>query len=544
MNLGTPSPASEFGGEYSLAGNGRRSRSVQATGVIMRLDHLRPRMDWAILTMLVGVAMFLYLNLFALPNTPFLQAGDQVYFWVFAQRMSYGEHVYRDFLQFTPPGTDLLYLILLKLFGNRIWLPNITDIALGVALCWVCFRVARQIMEYRLALLATFVFLVLVYGGALNGTHHWFSMLAIMCATAIAMQGAGGARIAAVGALSALASFFTQTHGLFATAGFAVFLIAEETLTKGNWRKLVSHLVLLFAVFAVVLAALTAYFAFMVGLKQLWYFQVTYARKYLAFGQHPLFLGLGVVPTWRSLPIVAQRVFIYLALPMTYGFVLVCCWRKRRDPTFRNRRELMLLCLIGLLLLIEVTFSPSYLRLYAVSMPGIILLVWIISRGGRIGRYAVGLAWVGVVGLGLQQTLWRHHHPSVVADLPTGRVAAAPQVCEKLVWVMQHTQPGQFFFQGTWPGVYFPLELRNPVFLSEITGYESTRPQDVQRSIQELEQKQVRYVLWTEYNDHADPNYPSAYHLAPLRAYLHDRYQRVQVFSDQDEIWERIVRHD
>jgi hypothetical protein len=54
-----------------------------------------------------------------------------------------------------------------------------------------------------------------------------------------------------------------------------------------------------------------------------------------------------------------------------------------------------------------------------------------------------------------------------------------------------------------------------------------------------LESKGVRYVLWSKYNEDADPNYPLAYHLAALRAYLQNRYHRVQVFSDQDEIWER-----
>jgi hypothetical protein len=72
-----------------------------------------------------------------------------------------------------------------------------------------------------------------------------------------------------------------------------------------------------------------------------------------------------------------------------------------------------------------------------------------------------------------------------------------------------------------------------------MTAYESTRPEDVQRTVQELGDKQVQYVLWTEYNDYPDAKYQSAYHLSPLRDYLHDRYRRVHVFSDQDEIWER-----
>jgi hypothetical protein len=501
--------------------------------------HAQRGIDWFVPTLLLGIAGFLYLNLFAWPNIPFLQAGDQIYFWVFAQRMSHGERVYRDFFQFTPPGTDLLYLLFLKIFGLRIWLPNATDVALGVALCWACVGIARQIMARSLALLATLLFLVLIYGGALNGTHHWFSVLAIMCAARIGLLGMNATRLAGIGALLGLASFFTQTHGLFAAAGFALFLIAQGCMTDRNWRELARALAELFGVFAVVLAALNGYFAHAIGIEKLWYFQVSYSRQYLAFGQHPLLLGIGPVPTWHGLPTFIERVFIYLALPIVYGSVLVYIWRKSRSSIDRERKDVMLLCFIGLSLLLEVSFSPNYVRVYAVSMPGIILLVWILGRSQRIWRHAVVLAWIGIACLGVQQTVSRHHQESVVVVLPTGTVAATTDAYEKLVWGIQHTRPGQFFFQGTWPGLYFPLELRNPAYLSEMTAYESTRPEDVQRSVQELDDKQVQYVLWTEYNDYPDAKYQSAYHLSPLRGYLHDRYRRVRVFSDQDEIWER-----
>jgi len=86
--------------------------------------HARRGIDWFVLTMLLGIAGFLYLNLFALPNIPFLQTGDQIYFWVFAQRMSQGERVYRDFFQFTPPGTDLLYLFFSEDFRSTDMAPK------------------------------------------------------------------------------------------------------------------------------------------------------------------------------------------------------------------------------------------------------------------------------------------------------------------------------------------------------------------------------------------------------------------------------------
>jgi hypothetical protein len=87
--------------------------------------------------------------------------------------------------------------------------------------------------------------------------------------------------------------------------------------------------------------------------------------------------------------------------------------------------------------------------------------------------------------------------------------------------------------------LYLPLQLRNPVFLNEITENDSTRPADVERVIQELDEKTVHYVLWSPYNDYPDPEFPASYHLRLLRDYLGTHYHRVHVFSDEEEIWQQ-----
>src|ERR1051326_8864119 len=145
------------------------------------------RVLWCLLVLL-AVVSYPYLNLFAFPHTPYLLGGDQAFFWMDAQRMLGGEHVYQDFFQFTPPGTDLVYLALFKLFGLRVWVTNATVLVLGVALCWVCFAVAREIMARGPAVLATLLFLTLIYGRLLNGTHHLFSLLIVMCAVKVGMR--------------------------------------------------------------------------------------------------------------------------------------------------------------------------------------------------------------------------------------------------------------------------------------------------------------------------------------------------------------------
>jgi hypothetical protein len=70
-------------------------------------SRLRSGFDWFTPGILFGSPVYLYVSLFAFPNIPFLLSGDQVYFWMNAQRMLHGEHIYQDCFQFTPPTNEL-----------------------------------------------------------------------------------------------------------------------------------------------------------------------------------------------------------------------------------------------------------------------------------------------------------------------------------------------------------------------------------------------------------------------------------------------------
>src|ERR1700754_1858685 len=126
-------------------------------------------MGWYVSTVLAGM-VYLYANLFLSAKTPFLLGGDQVYFWMGAQRILDGQAVYRDFFQFTPPGTDLLYAAFFKVLGTHIWVPNTVVIVLGVVMGCISLSLSRQLMDGPPAALATGLFLVLIYAKALNAT--------------------------------------------------------------------------------------------------------------------------------------------------------------------------------------------------------------------------------------------------------------------------------------------------------------------------------------------------------------------------------------
>jgi Dolichyl-phosphate-mannose-protein mannosyltransferase len=507
---------------------------------LCRLEPSRPlwrQLDGFIGLVMLGTIAYLYLSLFVLPNTPILQADDQVFFWMNAQRMLHGDRAYVDFFQYTPPGTDLFFLLLFKLFGARIWVLNAAVLALGAALCWVCFRVANQIMKRPLALLATVVYLILIFSKLLNATHHWFSILMVMCATSVIIRTRTARRVAIAGGALGLAAFFTQTHGVAAVAALAIFLIWEQYRAQRSLRDILTPPVMLSVSFAGAVLGLNAYFIASVGLNHLWYEQVTYVRRFGLQGFQNL--GLPALLTWHSLPTVGQQVFVYLLLPIIYLLSLLRFWIGSSDPRSDDDRRTALLSLVGLFLLAEVALSPNWLRIYAVSMPGIILAIWILGRMGKVRRYAILLIWAGIASLALTQTWRRHHQPYAVVELPGGTAAVPAPKWEELHWIMQHTKPGDFFFQADWPGMYVPLELRNPVFLDAVGANEQTRPEYVDLTIRQLEERKVRYVLWSRRLDNSNVNRPWEYHLEPLKNYLRDQYSRVKTFADQDEVWER-----
>lgn len=499
---------------------------------------------WFLFLMLLGISGYLYLNLFLVTKVPILLSGDQVYFWMNGQRMLHGEHPYADFFQFTPPGADVFYLFLFKLFGPRIWILNCAVLVLGIALCWVCFLIAHEIMERHFAVLSTLLFVTLVYTRLLNATHHYFSVLAVMGATAILMRGDSTRRLFIAGALLGIASFFTQTHGIVALVGVTFLLGWERNRTNESWRSFGRKEAILLFSFLLALLILSAPFIARVGIRQLWYFQVTYVRKAMVHGPETHLLGMPQYANWRALPLLfvlseyGRHFLVYALLPLTYLLVLIWCHRSRLSEN-ANFRKVALVALVGSCLLGELIFSLNWLRLYAVSMAGIVLFVWVISTSTRFRRYALVSVWALVMLLGSSQPWFAQHRQYRTVDLPAGRSAVAGEnEFEELEWGLDHTHAGDFFFQATWPGMYIPLGLRNPVFLD--TASTMLNPQWAEQAVQQLEVRQVRYVMWAARLDYpADPNRSRSANIIPLRTYLQTRYRLAKVFQDGDEVWER-----
>jgi hypothetical protein len=484
--------------------------------------------------LILGSGTYLFLNMFNSRGVPFLLGGDQVFFWLYAQRLLAGELVYRDFLQRTPPGADLIYMAAFRLLGPRIWVPNLVVLALGIALCWVCFRVAESFLTRPQALLAASLFLVLLYGRMLNGTHHWFSELAVLGTVAVLQKGTSLNRIAIAGVLLGIATFFTQTRGPAVAVGMTGYLLWEWWRRKTSWRECLKRIAAGSACFLLTCVLLFGYFIAGAGPRQVWYWLVAYPARYMVYHSFDLLAPesrghLGVVPYF----------FVYAALPVAYVFSLGRGCRELPVSAETERRTL--LTFAGVATAIEVSGSPSWLRVFCVAAPGIVLLAWAMAQTKRFQRSIAGLTWCGVIAVALLQTMAHHRGDhTVIVRTSFGEAATTAPAAEKLEWIGQHTRPGDFFFQAGWPGIYLPLGLRIPVYVDSVGSFDETRPEWVAACVQQLEGKHVRYVLWEPLlNSPGDTAHLETYHLAPLRDYLRERYRMTYRFADQDEIWER-----
>jgi hypothetical protein len=153
-------------------------------------------------------------------------------------RLLHGERVYRDFFQFTAPGTDFFCLSLFRIFGANSWVTDLAVILVGAALCWGCFDLASQLMDRGWALLSTGLYLVFIYGKLLDATHHWFSLLAVACPIRILLPERTAARIVAAEILLGIASFFTQTSGAAGLLGLLLVLPWECNSARGPRGRL------------------------------------------------------------------------------------------------------------------------------------------------------------------------------------------------------------------------------------------------------------------------------------------------------------------
>jgi hypothetical protein len=532
---------------------------------------------------LVSLFTFLvcYFRSFIFPNIPIIFWGDQVGFFYGGSRIVSGQLPYRDYFQFTPPGTDLTYALLIKCFGLRAWIPNLLMAFLAATMVWLITILSRKLMRGPVSLLPAVLFTGFILYGSLDPTHHWFSTVAVMAAMLVLFDGTSLTRIATAGALCGVAACFTQTKGATAVAGFVAYLIYKSWQNRGPANEAIGRKVnakvnvrvgenvsdkvnnwavqclLLCLAAAVVFFAVNAYFIGAAGLKQWLYCMIAYPLKY-----YPApsvnnwrvllydFQSRGGALRWICYP------FVYATVPLVYiAFFFTLRWQPKKNESV-PWDHLVLLTLTGLGMFLAIASSPSMKRMCTVSAPAIILLTWMLNTWrldariaklrspNRSAKSPVGpkimfaLAAIALV-FAIEPTIHTQLRHNAYLNLPAGRVAFPdPAIYQEYSWVLEHTHPRQFFFGM--PPFYTPFHLRNPSATVSIETTEYTRPEQVAELVQALESHPVPLLILNKSREFLRPAKSSADHADPFRAYVLKNYRLILSFPSGDDVWEKI----
>jgi len=343
-------------------------------------------------------------------------------------------------------------------------------------------------------------------------------------------------RVAMAGALWGIATCFTQSVSL-GVLGLAVFL-AWESAPDESRGLLFKKEAVLFASFLATLLAFNSYFIWQVGLKGFLYYTVVFVAKYYPadwFNTWRVYLhGWHAIrdnaANWPDIP---TYFLIHALVPGIY--VLFFLRYRRERPLYKDESwsRIVLVNVIGVALFLSVATAPAYNRLYTVSVPAIITLVWFCTRlrgGPKLATALTAIALVLVcVKPVVTQTRWR-----AFLDLPAGRTAFADAAqYEKTKWVAEREQPSDYFFGDEL--VSFLLDLRNPARVPFLRPSAYTRPEEVQDLLQALEAHKVRLIGWYPVLDTSRPGDA----LAPVRLYLLNHYHVAITFPNGYKMWAR-----
>jgi hypothetical protein len=499
-----------------------------------------------VLVLMVGL-IYLYVILFSPPLIPTYLASDGTIYISQATRILQGEVPYRDFFELTPPGADLVYAALFKMFGVHHWIHNATLLVVGMSFLWLSIVISRRLLPGHWAFLPGALFLSIPFASRLDGTHHWFSCLAIMSALAILTHRRTPVRIFAAGGLCGVALCFTQLRGLFGFLGFGAFLCWEWSKKQESWNTLCKNQLLLAWGFLIAPLVVDGYFIWKVGLGRFLFCTVVFGPKYYAsYGGVNTFWGAlrtSILPLDRHLlRYTLAYLFVLGVTVLTYLMFILRGWQRASRQPDVHKSTLLLVAIVGMSQVLSVASSPSGHRIAPGMLPTLILLVWFVIRLRHFRRSVVTLLWLSALGSTFFGAYWRQTRWQTVIDTPAGRIAVHDRgFAEKLVWLRENSNAGDFMFDPEWPIINVALGLRNPTPLTVLSETDYTRPEQVEEVIAGLEKHHARYVLWWV-DDSSAPLHGTIApgdHLGPLRKYLRANYQLAKTFADGTQVLQR-----
>lgn len=454
---------------------------------------------------------FVYTQLFQLPFTPYYFDGDPIIVTSNAIRMMNGEVMYRDFFHLAAPGADAVYAVLFSIFGVKVWILNITILFLSLAQVWLIWYFSRQFFSGTLVYLPAALFLIVGFRlYFIDGSYRLSSVVFVLSAVAVLINKRTSRNLVIAGALCGLASFFVQTRGVIGIVGILVFLVWENYRNGFHLKKLISNSLYLLLSFILLVALSHSYFLYQAGFENYYFSLVTFLREY--YPSDPLSNNsayLSDLPNFqrflevyspafavsRYFRIAGPVLFYYLLIPFVYFAFLLVRWRRKTYLLTGPDAKLMLLCVVGLTLTAGIS-AATVMRLSHISIPGLILLVWLFKQTVYSRRIAT-VCLVLLALLGFSYIVQRQMISKNYLDMPAGRSAFLSEYTyQRYKWIGENTTPGEVFYEPFHPSYYFPFHLVNPtpMYLIRDSGY--TPRFQVDAVIEALKKNPPDTIIW------------------------------------------------
>lgn len=482
-----------------------------------------------------------YLRNFVFPHVPIMLWTDQILYATNGLRIVAGQMPYRDYFEFLPPGTDLIYALLFRCFGVSLWIPNLLmDVLATIVALLTTLASCRILRGAYVVLPATFLLGFGLYGG-LDATHHWFSTVVALAAMIVLLHGIEVRHIVWAGILCGVMASFTQSKGAVVTLGFVVYLIWWSIQQRESARTRWERCLLLCGSAFVSFLLINVHYMVKLGIVEWCRWIVIFPFRY-----YPTMPG----QNWRSPMLEFQShagllkwfcaAFLYIAVPLTYMSFLWVMRRKRRAEPDQPWEQLLLIAIIGIAIFLAVVPSLSIMRASAVSSPATILLAWLLEHAGRKLRWvsgaaaALSMACALYLAVNTQRMHWNY------LNLPAGRTAILdPAKYDLYRWMKEHTHPGQAYL-GIAP-LSFPLRLETPGPIQSPGPWEYYRPEHIGRSIGALESNRIPLLVLRSSSQFQNTAGYEPEHIRPFLEYVGSHYRRTKSFSTGDEVWERIA---
>ncbi len=494
--------------------------------------------------------VYVYAHLFQLPFTPIYFDGDVMVPVSNAMRMLDGEVIYRDFFHMTTPGTEVFYESLFFLFGLKVWVINLAIVMLAMAQIGLIWYFSGKVLIGIVRFLPGAIFLVIGFRQfGIDGSYRLFSVIFGLAAVAVLFNKRSWRNLIIAGVLCGFSSFFGQQRGVVVIASIAAFVIWENYKNGFDLKSHFKSGMILGSAFGATIVLTQGYFLWQAGVDNYYYSMVDFLRQnyrhdplnnlsaYFSdvqnFGDYlRLYPSISAFSQWFRGSL--SPLFYYALIPLIYFVFLLYRWLRPRMSEIEIYPRLLLIWFAGAFLTVGIT-APTAIRLYQVSIPALVLLVWLLQQNRRISRlFPVALVFLGL--LGVAYIVQRQVTQKYFLYMPAGYSAFLSEATfNKYAWIEANTAPGDILYEPHHPNFYFPFHLRNPAGLNMVRDSEFTPAFQIDSIINALTVSRPRIIIWPKnWSVPAESRAPDD-HVGPLWQFVKDNYEIRYVFKRSDD---------